>query len=158
MGDNGHKTRVLFLCTHNQARSQMAEGFLRELGKDRYEVFSAGTNPASSVHILAMRALAEEGIDISQQQPKKLEQFLDQEFDYIITTCDRLQEFCPTFPGQPTQLHWDIADPTEFKGTTEEQYQEFRKVANKLKGKLKVLLDLPEPPLETEKGPSNLNF
>ncbi len=150
MAYDGTKTRILFLCTHNQARSQMAEGILRELGQGRYEVFSAGTNPAHSVHILALRALAEEGIDISRQKPKKLEKFLDQRFDYIITTCDRLMQYCPPLPEHANQLNWDLPDPTDFEGTTEEQYQEFRKVASSIKRNLKVSFDLPEPPPKNE--------
>jgi arsenate reductase len=143
---NTGKIRVLFLCTHNQARSQMAEGLLKAMGKERFEVFSAGTHPASQVHILAMRALEELGIDISQQKPKKLTEFLDQEFDYIITTCDRLlNTSLPEFTGEPQQLHWSIPDPLEIEGPTSEQFAEFCRIAAELKVRLKVITDLPAP-------------
>lgn len=102
--------RVLFLCTHNSARSQMAEGILRQLGGERVEVFSAGSAP-SEVHPEAVQALAELGIDISQQQSKHLDGFANQPFDYIITVCDRVREACPRFPNDPECIHWSIADP-----------------------------------------------
>ncbi len=102
--------RVLFLCTHNSARSQMAEGLMRALGGSAVEVFSAGNEPAV-VHPSAIRAMADMGIDIRQQQSKHLDEFQGQAFDLIITVCDRVRENCPIFPGDPTQIHWSIPDP-----------------------------------------------
>ena len=98
------KTRVLFLCTHNSARSQMAEGVLRNLAEDRFEVRSAGTE-ATRVRPLAVRAMDEIGIDISGQESKTLERYLGEPFDYVITVCDEANEACPFFPGAKTRLH-----------------------------------------------------
>ncbi len=106
-----YPVRVLFLCTHNSARSQIAEGLLRFLGGKDFEVFSAGTNP-SQINPMAVQVMAERGIDISQQYSKSLDQFLDQEFDYVITVCDRAKETCPIFPGDPKQVHWSFDDPS----------------------------------------------
>jgi arsenate reductase len=104
--------RVLFICTHNSARSQMAEGLLNALHGDRFEAFSAGTEP-TSVHPLAIKAVAEIGIDISGQRSKSLDEFRGREFDYIVTVCDRAHQICPFFPGGKVQLHRGFADPAD---------------------------------------------
>ena len=96
--------RILFLCTSNSARSQIAEGILRHVGGDEVEVLSAGTLPMG-VHSAAVRVMAELGIDISAQQSKSIDQFLDQPFDYVITLCDEADEICPVFPGGRQRLH-----------------------------------------------------
>src|SRR5215213_4736830 len=101
------KQRILFLCTHNSARSQMAEGFLRALGHDRFEAFSAGTE-ATQVRPLAIKAMAELGIDISQQRSKVLTKYMAQPFDYVITVCDQANESCPVFSGAKNRLHWSF--------------------------------------------------
>ncbi len=101
--DPGQPVRVLFLCTHNSARSQMAEGLLRHLGQGRVEVHSAGT-VATRVHPLAVAAMAEKSIEISGQRSKHLEEFSGQEFDYVVTVCDNARESCPIFPGVPEQI------------------------------------------------------
>jgi len=98
------RERVLFLCTHNSARSQIAEGLLRHLAGDRYEAMSAGTE-AAHVRPLAVRAMDELGIDISGQESKTLERYLGQPYDYIITVCDEVNEACPFFPGAKQRLH-----------------------------------------------------
>jgi protein-tyrosine-phosphatase len=112
---------VLFLCTHNSARSQMAEGILRQRSQNRIEVFSAGTEPGQ-VHPMAVRAMAELGIDIHNQRSKHLNEFLGKDFAYIITVCDRARENCPIFPGAPQRIHWSLPDPVEFEGSDEERY------------------------------------
>jgi len=99
------KHRVLFLCTHNSARSQMAEGLLRHLGGDRFEAFSAGTE-ATHVRPLAIRAMAELDVDISAQESKTLDRYLGEPFDAVITVCDQAAEACPIFPGATRRLHW----------------------------------------------------
>jgi len=104
------KKRVLFICTHNAARSQMAEGLLRALHGDHYEAFSAGTEPGS-VNASAIRAMAEIGIDISHHRSKSLKEFFDQEFDYVVTVCDHAKESCPYFPGGKKILHQSFDDP-----------------------------------------------
>src|SRR5664279_2739921 len=114
------KQRILFLCTHNSARSQMAEGLLRNLAGDRFVVFSAGTQ-ATLVRPLAIRVMAELGIDISGQKSKTLERYLEKQFDAVITVCDRANESCPVFFGALRRLHWSFPDPSQATGTEEEQ-------------------------------------
>src|SRR5438034_11061024 len=99
--------RVLFLCTHNSARSQMAEAFLSELGEGRFEAFSAGTE-ARGLHPLSIQAMAEAGIDISLQQSKTVDAFADKQFDLLITVCDEANEACPYFPNAVERWHWSF--------------------------------------------------
>lgn len=129
--------RVLFLCTGNSARSQMAEGLLRWLGKDDFVVFSAGTEPRG-LHPLAIEALADVGVDISQQRSKHLSELRDQQFDYIITVCDNARDSCPTLPGDGTRIHWSYPDPAAAEGDTEAQRQAFRKVRAELSERLRL--------------------
>ncbi|CUT04804.1 arsenate reductase ArsC [Candidatus Kryptobacter tengchongensis] len=124
--------RVLFLCTGNSCRSQMAEGLLRHLGDNKFEVFSAGTHP-SFVHPLAIEAMKEIGIDISNHRSKSVTEFLGQSFDYVITVCDKAKESCPTFPGETKRIHWSFEDPAEATGTIEEKMKVFRKVRDEIK-------------------------
>ncbi len=124
--------RVLFLCTGNSCRSQMAEGLLRYFGNNKFEVFSAGTHP-SVVHPLAIEAMKEIGIDISNHRSKHVSEFLGQNFDYVITVCDKAKESCPTFPGQVKRIHWSFEDPAEATGTKEERMKVFRKVRDEIK-------------------------
>lgn len=121
------KLRVLFLCTHNSARSQMAEGLLRAMGGDRFEVFSAGTE-ATQVRPLAIRAMAELEIDISGQRSKVLTEYLNQQFDYVITVCDQAQESCPVFPHAKHRPHWSFPDPSKATGSEAEQLAIYRQV------------------------------
>jgi protein-tyrosine-phosphatase/DNA-binding transcriptional ArsR family regulator len=131
--------RVLFLCTQNSARSQMAEGILRKRSGDMVEAFSAGTEP-TSVHPLAIRALQEMNIDIIHQRSKSVQEFLGQNFDYIITVCDRAREVCPVFPGDPVQIHWSFPDPVEMGGSESERLAAFREVALQLNTRIGYLL------------------
>ena len=107
---NRPKIRVLFLCTRNSARSQMAEAILRHLSEGQVECFSAGTFP-SQIHPQAIATMRRHGMDITQQRSKHLDEFQGQAFDYIITLCDQARERCPSFPGDPQQLHWSFPDP-----------------------------------------------
>jgi ArsR family transcriptional regulator, arsenate/arsenite/antimonite-responsive transcriptional repressor / arsenate reductase (thioredoxin) len=131
--------RVLFICTHNSARSQMAEGILRARSAGQIEVFSAGTHP-SGVHPLAVQVLAQMGIDISGQRSKNLDVFNGQSFDYVITVCDRARELCPVYPGDPVMIHWSIPDPVEVTGTDPERMQAFRSVAAQLATRVRYFL------------------
>jgi arsenate reductase (thioredoxin) len=124
-------TRVLFLCTHNSARSQMAEGLLRTLGGPRFAAFSAGTE-ATEVRPLAIRAMAEIGVDISGQTSKALAAFEGQEFDYVVTVCDDAREACPYFPGAKHQLHWSFEDPSAATGSEEDRLAVFRRVRDQI--------------------------
>jgi thioredoxin type arsenate reductase len=131
--------RVLFLCTHNSARSQMAEAILRARGGDQVEAHSAGTQP-SRVHPLAIQAMREMGIDISDQRSKSLDEFLGQTFDAIVTVCDRAREACPVFPGDPARIHWSIPDPLEAQGSEAEQLEAFRETAAQLDTRIHYFL------------------
>jgi ArsR family transcriptional regulator, arsenate/arsenite/antimonite-responsive transcriptional repressor / arsenate reductase (thioredoxin) len=133
------RARVIFLCTHNSARSQMAEGILRALGGDFVDVASAGGEP-QEVHPLAIKALAEMKIDISSQHAKDMGLFLDQHFDYVITVCDRAREACPVFLNDPVQIHWSFADPAAVEGAAEERFEAFRTTARELVTRISYLL------------------
>ncbi len=122
---------MLFLCTHNSARSQMAEGLLRHLGGDRFEAHSAGTE-ATSVRPQAIRAMDEIGVDITGQESKILERYMQEPFDYVITVCDDANEACPFFPGARNRLHWSFEDPSRAEGTEEEQLAVFRSVRDRI--------------------------
>jgi arsenate reductase (thioredoxin) len=119
--------RVLFLCTHNSARSQMAEGLLRALGGNQFDAFSAGTE-ATHVRPLAIRVMQELGIDISGHESTTLERYLDQPFDKVITVCDQANEACPVFFGAKQRLHWSLPDPSKATGTEAEQLTVYRLV------------------------------
>ncbi len=121
------KPRVLFVCTGNSCRSQMAEGFLKYYGSDKFEVFSAGLKP-SYVHPLAIRAMKEADVDITDQYSKTVDKFLEQDFSYVITVCDDAQELCPVFPGKQSAIHWSIEDPASAEGTENEKMKVFRRV------------------------------
>lgn len=131
------KLRVLFLCTGNSCRSQMAEGVLRRLAGDRFEVYSAGITPAARVHPRAVAVMAERGIDLGGQYPKSVEEFAGQEFDYVITTCEGAREACPFFPGGGKRLHWPLPDPAAATGTEEEVRTAFRQVADEVEARLR---------------------
>ena len=130
------KRRVLILCTGNSARSQMAEGLLRHVAGDEFEVESAGTI-ASFVRPQAIAAMAEIGIDISGHRSKCLNEFLGDPFDYIITVCDNAAENCPVFPGKAERIHWSFDDPAETSGSDAEQLAVFRRVCDEIAEKLK---------------------
>lgn len=135
------KKRVLFLCTHNSARSQMAEGLLRNMAGDRFDVFSAGTE-RTYVQPLAIDAMREIGIDITPQTSKTLDEFEGQTFDYVITVCDRANESCPILPGTTERIHWSFEDPTAATGTDEQRLRAFRTVRDALQQRLRIFLTL----------------
>jgi arsenate reductase (thioredoxin) len=128
-------SRVLFLCTHNSARSQMAEGMLRQFGAGRFEAFSAGTQ-ATHVRSPAIRVMAELGVDISGQESKTLERYLDQSFDKVITVCDQANEACPVFFGAKQRLHWSLPDPSQATGTEDEQLAVYRQVRDAIRERI----------------------
>jgi arsenate reductase len=131
--------RVLFLCTHNSARSQMAEGLLRTLGGDRFEAHSARTE-ATGVRPLAIRAMRELDIDISKQISKTLEPYVEQRFDRVITVCDDANESCPIFPNAAHRLHWSLPDPSKATGSETEQLAVYRKVRDDLRARIEAEL------------------
>ena len=127
--------RVLFLCTHNSARSQMAEGLLRELGGGGFEAHSAGTE-ATHVRPLAIRAMQEIGIDIGAQRSKALDEYAGQPFDLVVTVCDEAREACPYFPGARAQIHWSLPDPSKAAGGEEARLAVFREVRDELRRRI----------------------
>ena len=138
-GERERPFRVLFLCTHNSARSQLAEGILRVNGGDLVDVFSAGSEP-DEIHPLAVRAAAAFKIDISGQLSKHMALFASQPFDYVITVCDKVREVCPVFPDDLKQIHWSIPDPAEAMGSEEQQFQSFVQTAQELSTRIRYLL------------------
>ena len=127
-----NRSRVLFLCTGNSARSQMAEGLLRDKAGDRFEAFSAGLEP-TAVHPMAVTAMAEIGVDISGQRSKSLTEYLGKEhFGYLVTVCDHAAANCPMFPGVANRLHWSLVDPAAAEGGDEERMGMFRRVRDRL--------------------------
>ena len=123
------KIQVLFLCTHNSARSQMAEGLLRAMGQGQFEAFSAGTE-ATHIRPLAIKAMAEIGLDISGQRSKVLTEYLQEPFNYVITVCDQANESCPVFAGAKQRLHWSFPDPSRATGSEAAQLEVYRHVRN----------------------------
>ena len=133
------KLRVLFLCTHSSARSQMAEGFLRALAGDRFDAASAGTE-AHGVNPLAVRVMAEAGVDISRYTSKTLDRFVGEPWDHVITVCDSANEACPIFPAATTRLHWSFDDPSAGRGSEAERLTVFRRVRDEIKATLQSWL------------------
>ncbi|MCR4432690.1 MAG: arsenate reductase ArsC [Caldiserica bacterium] len=125
------KARVLFICTHNSARSQMAEGYLKKRYGEYFEAYSAGTEP-TSVHPLAVRVMREMGIDISEHRSKSVREFLNHHFDLVITVCDSAREACPFFPGAKKYIHAGFPDPAIIEGTEEEKLAAFREVRDQI--------------------------
>jgi protein-tyrosine-phosphatase len=130
--------RVLFICTHNSARSQMAEGLLRHLSAGRLEVLSAGSHP-TRVHPGAIRAMDKLGVDIRAQTPRHVQDYAGQSFDYVITVCDRAREVCPAFPGIGQQLHWGFPDPTAITDDAARD-EAFARTAQRLKSRIEYFL------------------
>ena len=136
MSDEQSKQRVLFLCTGNSCRSQMAEGFLREFGGDAFEVASAGVDP-TRINPLAIRVMAEAAVDISEQYSKSADEMTAQHFDYVITVCDRAREACPIFPRAAHSLHWSFEDPAEATGAEDDRLIVFRRVRDEISAQVR---------------------
>jgi arsenate reductase len=134
------KPKVLFLCTGNSARSQMAEAFLRKFAGDHFEVYSAGLEP-KGINPLTIQVMAEQGLDLSGHTSKDVKSFIgNTSFEYMITVCAQAEESCPIFPGMGTRLHWDIEDPSKIAGPTEERLAKFREVRDQLDGRVRQWL------------------
>lgn len=130
MSSNGKK-KVLFICTHNSARSQMAEGFLRALYGNKFDAYSAGTHP-SGVNLYTIEIMKEKNIDLSNHTSKSIDQFREMEFDYVVTVCDGAKETCPVFPNGKEFLHKRFEDPTQGTGDEEEKRTLFRRVRDEI--------------------------
>ena len=135
----GRPTRVLFLCTGNSARSQLAEALLHERSSGTVSAFSAGSRP-KPLHPNAVRVMRMRGIDISSHRPKHLDTFSGRRFDYVITLCDRVREVCPEFPGEPQTMHWSIADPAAEPGNDAATYPAFERTTVELETRIRFLL------------------
>ncbi|MBN2543152.1 arsenate reductase ArsC [bacterium] len=135
------KSRVLFLCTGNSARSQMAEAFLREYGVESFEAHSAGLEP-KPIHPLAIAVMNEAGIDISNQRSKPITEYLGKvHFGYVITVCANAEKQCPIFPGVTKRIYWPMDDPAAFEGTDEEKLNKFREIRDYLEGKIRGFIE-----------------
>ncbi|HVM70849.1 MAG TPA: arsenate reductase ArsC [Anaerolineales bacterium] len=136
------KQRVLFLCTGNSARSQMAEAFLRKYAGDRFEVHSAGLEP-KAINPLTVKVMEEAGFDMSGHRSKGIENYLGKVlFQYLITVCDDAEKNCPTvWPGVSTRLHWSFEDPAKFEGSDEQKLAKFRQVRDLIDARVKAWLD-----------------
>ncbi|MDI6857182.1 MAG: arsenate reductase ArsC [Dehalococcoidia bacterium] len=137
--ESSGRRRVLFVCTHNSARSQMAEGSLRHLAGEVFEAASAGTE-AGEPHPLTVAVMAEEGIDVSGQHAKSVDEFVQQRFDYVVTVCDDAREACPYFPHGGKRLHWSLPDPASAEGTEEERRAVFRAVRDAVRERVEQFL------------------
>ncbi|MDX1995652.1 MAG: metalloregulator ArsR/SmtB family transcription factor [bacterium] len=136
--DRVKSLRVLVICTHNSARSQMAEGLLRHLSQGRLKVSSAGSHP-TRIHPDAIRVMESMGIDLRSQRSRSISEFLEQPFDYVITVCDKAREICPTFPGSGQQLHWGFADPVSIEDQ-ETRLKAFTTTAQRLRSRIEYFL------------------
>lgn len=135
------KTRVLFLCTGNSARSQMAEAFLRLHGSDRFEAYSAGLEP-KGINPYTRRVLAEVGIDMAGHSSKDLSAYLGKmHFGYLITVCGNAEERCPVFPGVGLRLHWPFEDPAAYEGNDDEKLAKFREVRDQIEARILAWLE-----------------
>lgn len=156
-GTDQERLRVIFVCTHNSARSQMAEGMLRAFDGDRFEVFSAGTE-ATAVRPEAVAVMDEIGIDISAHTSKTIDRFLGESFSWLITVCDDAKEACPTIPGVADQQHWSIDDPSAVEGDEEARLEAFRTTRDIIRDRVHIFAlaagrdDLPRPEPQTVGG------
>jgi len=132
--DSPNTKRYLIVCTGNYCRSQMAEGWMRQLGKGRVEVYSAGSNPKGGVHPMAVQVMKERGIDLSTHSSNHISEFIDQDFDCVLTVCDSAKEACPVFPGAKRVLHHSFEDPDHPADPNEEPIKVFRRVRDQIGG------------------------
>lgn len=132
---------VIILCTGNSCRSQIAEAFWKKYGGDRWQVVSAGIKPKGEIYPLAIKVMAERGIDISQQKSKSVAPFVKQHFDYVVTVCSDAEQSCPTFANASKHMHWPFDDPPKASGTDEQKLQVCRRVRDEIEVKIKGFLD-----------------
>jgi len=134
------KTKIIFLCTGNSARSQMAEAILRKMAGDYFEVYSAGFEP-KKIHPMTIKVMEEDGYDLRSHASKSLEHYLGKvHFGIIVTVCSNAEKLCPTFPDVSTRLFWDLEDPAAYMGSEEQKLNKFREIQDVIKEKLKKLL------------------
>jgi arsenate reductase (thioredoxin) len=136
---NTRPIRVLFLCTGNSARSVIAEALLKKMGRDAFQVQSAGTHP-KGINAFTERVLMQEGIDVSKFRSKNLDEFIGDDFDYVITVCDQAAEQCPVFPGAPERIHWSFPDPAAVEGTDIEKLAAFQETMRGMRQRLSLFI------------------
>lgn len=132
--------RVLVLCTGNSCRSQMAEGLFRSLGNGQWEAYSAGSAPSGYVHPLAIQAMADRGIDISEGESKSVSEFKGQDFDLVVTVCNHANDNCPYFPSSGRREHWPFDDPADAEGTEQEKFSVFCRVRDEIENAIRDYL------------------
>ena len=144
MAVESDRPKILFLCTGNSARSIFAEYLTKKIGRNRFEAYSAGSQPAGTVNPFAIRVLGEQyGIDARTARSKSWDEFKDTPFDIIITVCDKARESCPIFPGQPIVAHWSTPDPALAQGTDEQKLRQFREAAQQIQRRIELLCSFP---------------
>ncbi len=136
----GNRTKVIFICTGNSCRSQMAEGLLRDMAGDRFEIFSAGSHP-SRLHPASIIVMAELGIDISNHSADSIDEYLDKDIDIVISVCDNARQVCPVFPGDVQQIHWSIDDPFHGWGAEPSDLIPYREIREILKDRLESFIN-----------------
>ena len=151
MPDNKEKVNILFLCTGNSCRSQMAEGWARHLKGDVVNAYSAGTLP-DGVNSRTVRAMADAGVDISEQRSKHLNTYLGIDFDYVVTLCDKAREQCPVFGGETKYIHRSFEDPSLVVGSDEEILEAFRKTRDEIRAFIETLPEGLEEPVKDDRG------
>ena len=137
------KRKVLFLCTSNSARSQMAEAILNHRGGDRFTAFSAGSDPAVMMNPYADKVMSDVGYDMKNKKPKSMNVFVDEDLDFVITLCDKMKENCPVFPGKPVLAHWGMPDPADFEGNEAEKEKAFKKAMMEISQRIGLFLNIP---------------
>jgi len=134
------RKEVLILCTGNSCRSQMAEGIWRKLGADKWEAYSAGSEPAGYVHPLGVKAMEEIGIEIAANRSKHVDEFVDHDFDLVVTVCDGAKESCPVLPGAAQTVHWPFNDPASATGPDSEKLPVFQRVRDQIQARIEEFL------------------
>ena len=142
-GNSSLKNKIIFICTGNSCRSQIAEGLFREEADNKFEVFSAGSNP-SRLHPAAVKVMAEWGIDIQKHESEKIDKYLNKGINIVITVCDNAKNTCPNFPDGKIIIHWSIKDPFHGWNDNEEHLEPYRMARNEIKAKIKDLLQKDE--------------
>ena len=136
-----NKKKVLFICTGNACRSQMAEGLLRNMADEKFEVYSAGSHP-SRVHPLSIRVMNEIDIDITHHTSDPIDKYFGEGIDYIITLCDNAREFCPTFPGKAKKIHWSVDDPFRSWKNDHKIIGRYRKTRDELQERIEQFIEI----------------
>lgn len=140
--------KVLFLCTKNSARSKMAEAILNDKAGDKFIAYSCGSNPAKEINTYAVKAMEQIKLDIKDKKPESMEKYIEDDFDFVITLCDKMKEACPSFPGNPIVAHWGMQDPVDANGSEEDTMKMFAKTRNEIARRIELFISIPIDKLE----------